>query len=908
VQCIMHRSSCLGGILLLCVGAWLGREYGGGMGSHFQENEQQLCSASLILSRVQLSVRSSSSMETQIIGDGDELNLTRPIEEEGEENNKKEPQQQHEQQPIAHLRITHIASIADQGVPVEPAHVFIDQVFKLYPGVTAVGREPPQPHPPQHSHQHCITFTNDRLQHSLQALLNIEDGLCYIQNKGTHYHLTRSRPNASSTTTSKLDKQDIWYELSHGDHIQFGKRITAVFEWLHILTSSQRPPHASSSKTHSSKSDTATLQFDDDAGGETHHAEATLAYDDANQPHTVASSSFLNKRRPHSRAAPAAEETQLFGDDDPAPHVVDAAQTQVYDGDEPALPRGPSRGQTNRGQTKQDDTATLVYDDGEAPAPSKRNADMGATLNYGEEEPIVPRGVDSTQSYDDDDDGVEEDADGSRRRRQGPAQAELPPTQVYDDDMLNLSHSHGSQDDAKPVSAPTKPAAVDKATQLFDDDDGAASDIEDLMGSPEQKEQVPPTTESKPVNQRRPDASPSGATAPSPHAAPSPVHASSTSPSRDVKIDPPRHVEAVDDDIPQAEAPSTKRRKRSDISAEQSSPAPEDEPPAKRRSVRAAAAKVTTPKRTAARSSQTPEQAPLADSVDTPQRATRKRKAPESPAKKAAAAEPPKTEPVVTPTRGGRRRTVKDHDSEDLAAKELDAVPTPPRKKAKTEATVTSTVKRGHVLLTSVSADKKQSYTKLVKELGWHIIEQDDPSAIAAATHVLISKDLAGPTLKLLQAISICHSLKFVLTTDWLDASKKAGQFLEETPFLLPIASPIRKTFGFTGDISAFTDKPRNKLFLGHTFYVSPSCASPPRDDMCRVIEAAGGSTTNHLPSSFSDTTVIIGCAEDADMLERPKLLGHRIYKFDFLKFSVMKQQLQWNNHQLEQVKGKGKK
>lgn len=745
-------------------------------------------------------------METQVIHESDETGGSGSIHAENEK-------------PVARLRVVAIASISDPKVVVEPAEVFVDQLFALYPGETAVGRDPSAA---RFDLRHRVIMKNDRLQHSLQALISIDGGSYNIQNKGEHYHLTRSRPATHSSAISKLDRRDVWYELFPGDHIQLGKRITVAFELLPL----------NSAAACSAAADVS----------------ATLVWEDGPVPAAP------------TQLAAAAPELMAFDGSEPA-HVAVAA-------------RHPSRSAGQRNTAPPNDNATLEYD-GASPLavvdPSDRDT---ATLAYDGME-VCPqqirahgkgprvRDVDSTQSY------GSLDAEAATIEPSPTLAPELPATQMYDDDDNILDRSL-----ADALASPVKvnPPPRDASAQRPQPDD-QADDGDDLLS-------IPTSSSRQPGMDARFSSAPGHVVLVSQtdvvceHLADFPAQKARTAKRKRDERDATPH--------PKRHAPSSAESEGIPVTPalKQKPPSPQVvTPPALGPTVPADVA-AERPTR-ATRSSAARSVAPVDKSLKWGGRTT-------GPTTTYAGS-------AATPTRS--RRKIQARSLEPIGAADVGDA-TLPATRARRGGTL---AKRGHVLLTSISSQKKASLSKVVKDLGWHLIENEDPGAIAAATHVVISKDLQGPTLKLMQAISICAGLKYVVTSEWLEASKTAGEFVAEADFLLPASAPIRKTYQFSGNLAALADRPRNKLFTGYTFFVSSGHTAPPRDEVYRVIEAGGGARTNHLPSSLSEKTVIIGCATDADALAKQRRLGCCVYSFDLIKFAIMKQQVEWNTHKLEQ-------
>ncbi|XP_037899495.1 PAX-interacting protein 1-like [Glossina fuscipes] len=154
-------------------------------------------------------------------------------------------------------------------------------------------------------------------------------------------------------------------------------------------------------------------------------------------------------------------------------------------------------------------------------------------------------------------------------------------------------------------------------------------------------------------------------------------------------------------------------------------------------------------------------------------------------------------------------------------------------------------------------------------------------------------------TCKLIQAV--CH-VDFVVKSQWLVDSAKAGKFLPAEPYKIDCI-PVDENLKFPLE-KVLNSTIRSTLFAGKYFYVTPD-VFPARSEIVRMIESSGGKveekrrTAQAIADIYTqalDSYIIVTCPNDmhlcTDLIRfgNPKCL---IVSTEFVMSSILKQSLE---------------
>uniref|UniRef100_A0A1A9WBC9 PAX-interacting protein 1 n=1 Tax=Glossina brevipalpis TaxID=37001 RepID=A0A1A9WBC9_9MUSC len=185
-----------------------------------------------------------------------------------------------------------------------------------------------------------------------------------------------------------------------------------------------------------------------------------------------------------------------------------------------------------------------------------------------------------------------------------------------------------------------------------------------------------------------------------------------------------------------------------------------------------------------------------------------------------------------------------------------------------------------------------ESLKKVVISLGGIVV--DNP---IEATYLVMTRE--NRTCKLIQAV--CH-VDFVVKSQWLVESAKAGKFLPAEPYKIDCI-PVDENLKFPLE-KVLNSTTRSSLFAGKYFYVTPD-VFPARSEIVRMIESSGGKVEEkrrtaqaiaEIHSQASDSYIIVTCPNDmhlcTDLIRfgNPKCL---IVSTEFVMSSILKQSLE---------------
>ena len=140
------------------------------------------------------------------------------------------------------------------------------------------------------------------------------------------------------------------------------------------------------------------------------------------------------------------------------------------------------------------------------------------------------------------------------------------------------------------------------------------------------------------------------------------------------------------------------------------------------------------------------------------------------------------------------------------------------------------------VLLSFVDPPVCKELAAIVTQLGGVLTENPK-----ACSHLVMGK--LARTTKLLISLPV---VKHVLLTNWIRDSREAGRWISEKGYFLE-DQEVEKRFKF--NLSRTMAKSnRNKLFMGKTFYLTPSI-QPSKQDMKDIITSSGGRYNNLSPT-----------------------------------------------------------
>lgn len=186
----------------------------------------------------------------------------------------------------------------------------------------------------------------------------------------------------------------------------------------------------------------------------------------------------------------------------------------------------------------------------------------------------------------------------------------------------------------------------------------------------------------------------------------------------------------------------------------------------------------------------------------------------------------------------------------------------------------------------------KTTINSLYRSLGGIVVDNPED-----ATYLVMTRE--SRTCKLIQAV--CH-VDYVLKSQWLVESAKAGKFLPPDPYRIQYI-PVDENLKFHID-TVLQSTIRSTLFAGRYFYVTPD-VFPARAEIVRMIESSGGKVEEKRRTAQSiaeihgqspNSYIIVTCPNDMHLcfdLTRSGNPKCPIVSTEFVMSSILKQTLE---------------
>eukprot|EP00118_Oscarella_pearsei_P022536 m.261543 g.261543 ORF g.261543 m.261543 type:complete len:678 (+) comp40447_c1_seq58:1507-3540(+) len=233
--------------------------------------------------------------------------------------------------------------------------------------------------------------------------------------------------------------------------------------------------------------------------------------------------------------------------------------------------------------------------------------------------------------------------------------------------------------------------------------------------------------------------------------------------------------------------------------------------------------------------------------------------------------------PSQRKSRGGRKRVVPPSFSDDEQDQKLSDESTPAkRRKVSTSGLIEDTADIPKIMFTGIRSKPSE---KIVQNLGGQLVD-----SVFECSHLVTDK-----VMKTIKFLCVLARGKFIVSTKWLDACKKAGKFIDASSYILrDLASEREHSFQLKRSIEKASAHP---LFQGLKIYVTPNVRPPPAA-VKDVIECSGGEALTRMPVCADENTVVVSSEEDKHLCISAAQAGICIYTKQFLVDGVLKQEL----------------
>ncbi|KAF2075873.1 hypothetical protein CYY_002809 [Polysphondylium violaceum] len=167
--------------------------------------------------------------------------------------------------------------------------------------------------------------------------------------------------------------------------------------------------------------------------------------------------------------------------------------------------------------------------------------------------------------------------------------------------------------------------------------------------------------------------------------------------------------------------------------------------------------------------------------------------------------------------------------------------------------------------------------------------------SVRDCTHLIC--DELKRSKKVLESIALG---KIIVTSQWIQDSKKAGHFVDETPFhLLDKKAEKEWSFNLEKSLSNARSHPA-QLYKGTSFFITAN-SIPPKDFLEEMITHAGGKVLDSLTKVVvtPDTKVVVLCSPDKDKknFKKWKDANYYLSKGDFILLSILSQTFDLDNN-----------
>jgi len=175
---------------------------------------------------------------------------------------------------------------------------------------------------------------------------------------------------------------------------------------------------------------------------------------------------------------------------------------------------------------------------------------------------------------------------------------------------------------------------------------------------------------------------------------------------------------------------------------------------------------------------------------------------------------------------------------------------------------------------------------KVVTSLGGELVDD-----IHSCTHLVTDK--VRRTVKFLCGLA---SGQIIVLPSWLDACKRAKNFVDTTPFLVK-DKDAEKQYKFDLQRShevALTEG----LLEGYKVHVTKK-VKPEPSQMKDIIQSAKGEFLSSMPRGKEDKVFVISCEEDRNVCKKPLEAGIPVVSAEVLLTGILRQQLDLEEHKL---------
>jgi PAX-interacting protein 1 len=174
-------------------------------------------------------------------------------------------------------------------------------------------------------------------------------------------------------------------------------------------------------------------------------------------------------------------------------------------------------------------------------------------------------------------------------------------------------------------------------------------------------------------------------------------------------------------------------------------------------------------------------------------------------------------------------------------------------------------------------------------------------SACVECTHLVANNVLR--TVKFLTALGV---VRHIVTSDWVEQSSLANQFLDENRFeLRDEKMETTFNFGLRESLQRAHDK---KLFQDIMFYMTPG-VEPTKTVLSNIARSCAGRIVDSLPPlndikkcinlKGEPTFVVVSCTDDLYLCQEMISRNIAVHNAEFILTGVMRQQIDYQSHRL---------
>ncbi|KAJ3123297.1 PAX-interacting protein 1 [Nowakowskiella sp. JEL0407] len=200
------------------------------------------------------------------------------------------------------------------------------------------------------------------------------------------------------------------------------------------------------------------------------------------------------------------------------------------------------------------------------------------------------------------------------------------------------------------------------------------------------------------------------------------------------------------------------------------------------------------------------------------------------------------------------------------------------------------------ILFTGIKDEDLQKKQRLVTNLGGaYVTDYKD------CTHLVT----AGGILRTVKFLCALSTGKHILGTNWLEASRKEGRFVDEEGYIArDKKAEANYGFNLVESIRKARERIQNNngtsdLLQGKKIYATPS-VNLGKDDLRIIINAAGGELIDKLPrfdKKHLENIIVIADDKEKDLCSKLTRDGWKVYTKEILFTGIMRQEIDYDSN-----------